>query len=279
MTREVGPHGLRRGAIGDRETGIDRAPDAVWRCALLPDIHGNLPALEAVLEDVARLGVDAAYHLGDLVGYAPWPDEVVARLVEEGIAGVAGNYDSTVAVEAEHCGCRAENPAQEALAHESYAWTLARVSAETKARLRALPFRIDVRPGGGHRSGSTLRLIHGAPTLNTLYWDQSRHDDFARKMAAKLGAAAGDAVAFGHTHIPWKRTVDEVLFVNAGSIGRPKDGDPRASWAIATWNGGRFEVDVVRTEYDVERTAAAILASDLPADFAEDLRRGSTTRE
>ena len=253
---------------GDRE--------GAWRCALLPDIHGNLPALEAVLEEVERRDVDAAYHLGDLVGYGPWPNEVVARLAAEGIAGVAGNYDSTVAVGAEHCGCRAESPAQEALAHESYAWTLGHVSAETKARLRALPFRVDVRPGGGHRAGPTLRLVHGAPTLNTLYWEQSRPDDFARKMAAKLGAAAGDAVAFGHTHIPWKRPVDEILFVNAGSVGRPKDGDPRASWAIVNWDGARLGVDIVRTEYDVERAATAILAGELPDEFAEDLRRGST---
>ena len=276
---EDGPRGLRGGAIGDGETGMAPPQVAAWRCALLPDIHGNLPALEAVLEEVERRGVDAAYHLGDLVGYGPWPNEVVARLTAEGIAGVAGNYDSTVAVSAEHCGCRAESPAQEALAHESYAWTLGQVSAKTKARLRALPFRIDVRPGGGHRSGPTLRLVHGAPTLNTLYWDQSRPDEFARKMGGKVGAVAGDAVAFGHTHIPWTRAVDDVLFVNAGSIGRPKDGDPRASWALASWDGGRIDVEVVRTAYDVERAAAAVLASDLPDEFAEDLRRGSTRRE
>ena len=92
-----------------------------WHCALLADIHGNLPALEAVLAEVTGRGVDATYHLGDLVGYAPWPDEVVARLAEAGIPGVGGNYDSTVATDAEHCGCRAESPAQEALAHESTA--------------------------------------------------------------------------------------------------------------------------------------------------------------
>ena len=246
----------------------------VWRCALLADIHGNLPALEAVLADVAGRSVDAIVHLGDLVGYAPWPDEVVELLSKRGIDGVAGNYDSTTAMDAEHCGCRAENPEQEALAHESYAWTLARVSAGTKARLRALPFRIDLRPGGGHRSGPSLRLIHGAPTLNTLYWDANRSDDFARKMAAKLGAIAGDAVAFGHTHVPWARVVDGILFVNAGSVGRPKDGDPRACWALASWDGTALGVEHVRTEYDVERVAAAIIDSGLPAEFAHDLRRG-----
>ncbi|HUP19660.1 MAG TPA: metallophosphoesterase family protein [Gemmatimonadota bacterium] len=245
-----------------------------WRAALIADVHGNLPALEAVLADVERRGLEAAYHLGDLVGYAPWPDEVVDLLAERGIAGVSGNYDSTTAVGADHCGCRAENPEQEALAHESYSWTLARVSPETKRMLRALPFRLDLRPGGGHRSGPTLHLIHGAPTLNTLYWDQDRSDDFARKMAGKLGARGGDAVVFGHTHVPWKRAVDGILFVNAGSAGRPKDGDPRASWAIATWDGEAIDVEHVRTEYDVERAAQAILESALPDSFADDLRTG-----
>jgi len=249
-----------------------------WRCALIADIHGNLPALEAVLDDIERRGVDAVYHLGDLVGYAPWPDEVVARLAGAGIAGVAGNYDSTVAADAPHCGCRAESPEQEALSHESYSWTLARVTEETRSRLRALPFRIDLRPGGGHHSGPTLRLVHGAPTLNTLYWDASRSDDFARKMAGKMGAIEGDTIAFGHTHVPWMRDVDGILFVNAGSVGRPKDGDPRASWAVVSWDGEALRAEHVRTEYDVERAAAAILDSELPDAFADDLRLGGTRR-
>lgn len=247
-----------------------------WRCALIADVHANLPALEAVLDEVDRRGLDAAYHLGDLVGYGPWPDEVVARLVERGITGVAGNYDSTVATDADHCGCRAESPEQEALAHESYAWTVAHTSESTKAALRALPFRIDLRPGGGHHSGPTLYLVHGAPTLNTLYWDADRSDDFARKMGGKLGAREGDAVAFGHTHVPWKRTVDGILYANAGSVGRPKDGDPRASWAVATLDGEALDVEHVRTEYDVERAADAIIDSDLPDAFADDLRTGGT---
>ena len=79
--------------------------------ALISDIHGNLPALEAVLADVdARADVDAIHHLGDLVGYAPWPNEVVALLRERGIMGIAGNYDSTTAMDYPHRGCKAESP-------------------------------------------------------------------------------------------------------------------------------------------------------------------------
>src|SRR2546425_355257 len=115
------------------------------RIALLPDIHANLPALEAVLADIAaRSDVGAVYHLGDLVGYVPWPNETVARLRDEGIAGVAGNYDSTVATDYAHCGCRYEDPVQEANSHLSYAWTRAHVSPETKVILGTLPFRLDL---------------------------------------------------------------------------------------------------------------------------------------
>jgi predicted phosphodiesterase len=91
------------------------------RYALLSDVHANLPALEAVLRDIAdRVPEAAIYHLGDLIGYSPWPNEVVELLSSRGIPGVAGNYDSTVSTGYRHCGCRSESPAQEALAHVSY---------------------------------------------------------------------------------------------------------------------------------------------------------------
>src|SRR5947207_10717204 len=103
------------------------------KLALISDIHANLPALEAVLGDIDRRGdVDATYHLGDLVGYAPWPNETVALLRARQIMGVAGNYDSTVATDYKHCGCRYEDPEQEALSHLSYAWTRQHVSSETR---------------------------------------------------------------------------------------------------------------------------------------------------
>lgn len=245
------------------------------RIALLSDVHANLPALEAVLAEIEARGVDAVYHLGDLVGYAPWPDETVARVRAAGIAGIAGNYDSTVATGYKHCGCRYEDARQEALSHESYAWTRAHVSEETRRYLAALPFRLDLRPRGGHVAGPRLVLVHGTPTLNTLYWTEDRDDDFCRTMAAHAALRAGDAIAFGHTHRPWTRVVDGIRFVNTGSVGRPKDGDPRAGYALLTvGEAGPPEVETVRVAYDVERAAAAILASDLPDDFAAHLRAG-----
>lgn len=245
------------------------------RVALISDIHGNLPALEAVLADIdARPEIDAVYHLGDLVGYAPWPNEVVALLRERGIQGIAGNYDSTTATDYKHCGCKYEDPRQEEMSHLSYAWTRAHVSAETKRHLGALPFRLDVRPLGGHLAGPKLILVHGNPVLNTVYWTEDRPDRFCTQMAEIAGAKAGDVVAFGHTHKPWHRVVEGVDFVNTGSVGRPKDGDSRASYVLLGVGGGEPRAEVIRVQYDVERAAAAIRETDLPHDFAEYLLTG-----
>ncbi|HSE28064.1 MAG TPA: metallophosphoesterase family protein [Gemmatimonadales bacterium] len=246
------------------------------RIALLPDIHANLPALEAVLADAEREGAEATYHLGDLVGYAPWPNEVVALLRARGIGGVAGNYDSTVATDYAHCGCKYEDPRQEELSHESYAWTRAHVSAATRAHLAALPFRLDLMATGGHLAGPRVVLVHGTPTLNTLYWTEDRSDDFCRKMAAHAGVRPGDLIAFGHTHRPWHRAVDGVQFLNAGSVGRPKDGDWRACYTLVELTTAGISARHVRVEYDVARAAAAIRGSGLPGDFAQHLERGGT---
>lgn len=247
------------------------------RCALISDIHANLPALEAVLSDLeGRAGIDVVYHLGDLVGYAPWADEVVALLRERGIAGVAGNYDSTVATDHEHCGCRYEDPRQEELSHVSYEWTRTHVAPDTKRWLAALPFRIDLRPLGGHASGPKLILVHGNPVLNTVYWTEDRSDDFCLKMADLAGAKAGDVIAFGHTHRPWHRTVEGIHFVNAGSVGRPKDGDWRAGYVLVEIDGDQVQVEFVRVEYDLPRAVAGIRDSDLPDEFADYLESGGT---
>ncbi len=245
------------------------------RYALISDIHANLPALEAVLEHVGGgKDVTATYHLGDLVGYAPWPNETVTLIRERRIQGVAGNYDSTVAADYKHCGCRYEDSKQEELSHISYNWTRQHTSSHTKRFLAELPFRIDLVPGGGHTSGPRAILVHGTPTLNTLYWTEDRPDDFCLKMAALAGAKAGDVIAFGHTHLPWQREVQGIHFVNTGSVGRPKDGDWRAGYIVLEIGTAGVKVENIRVEYDIERTVKGIRESDLPDDFAEFLRTG-----
>ncbi|MEO5510974.1 MAG: metallophosphoesterase family protein [Longimicrobiales bacterium] len=244
------------------------------RCALLSDIHGNLPALEAVLDAIEGQGISAIYHIGDLVGYAPWPNEVVTLLAEWDVSGVAGNYDSTVATDYAHCGCKYEDAVQAEQAHVSYEWTRAHCSEATKAFLGALPFRLDVRPLGGHINGPRIILIHGNAILNTVYWTEDRPDSFAMQQAQHLGAKAGDVIAFGHTHKPWYKEIEGIHFVNTGSVGRPKDGDWRAGYVVLDFSNSPVTVAFERVDYDVQSAMDAIHTSELPNAFAEYLRTG-----
>jgi predicted phosphodiesterase len=241
--------------------------------ALISDVHANLPALEAVLMDIdGRSDVTATYHLGDLVGYSPWPNEVVTLLRQRAIAGIAGNYDSTTGTDYKHCGCKYENPEQEALSHLSYDWTRAHVSPETKRFLAGLPFRLDLWSMGGHISGGPrVILVHGTPILNTLYWTEDRPDSFCTQMAGTAGAKPGDLIAFGHTHKPWHRAVEGVHFLNTGSVGKPKDGHWRAGYVLLSIGEGEPKPEFIRVDYDIERAMKGITDSELPKEFAEQL--------
>ena len=110
--------------------------------------------------------------------------------------------------------------------------------------------------------------------LNTVYVHHDRSDEFLEKMGAAIGARAGDAVCFGHTHVPWHRVVEGVHFVNTGSVGRPKDGDARAGYVLLDASSEAVRAEIVRVAYDVEGAARSILASTLPDEFAEYLRTG-----
>jgi diadenosine tetraphosphatase ApaH/serine/threonine PP2A family protein phosphatase len=150
------------------------------------------------------------------------------------------------------------------------------VTPETKRYLAGLPFRIDIRPYGGHTSGPAITLIHGNQTLNTVYVTEDRSDSFLEKMAGALGSRAGDIICFGHTHKPWQRVVAGIRFVNAGSVGRPKDGDARACYVILSVEEPEARVEFVRVPYDVDEAIRGIRASELPTEFAEGLKSGGT---
>ena len=148
------------------------------------------------------------------------------------------------------------------------------MSAETRRFLAALPFSLDLRPLGGHLAGPRLVLVHGTPTLNTLYWTEDRSEEFCLRMADVVGLKAGDVIAFGHTHLPWHRQVNGMHFVNTGSVGRPKDGDWRAGYVRLTLGDDAPHIEFVRVAYDVDATMAGVRAAGLPRDFIEFLRTG-----
>ena len=248
------------------------------RYALISDIHANLPALDAVLADIAaRADIDATYHLGDLVGYAPWPNEIVQRILAARRSPASpGTTTRRSDSNYKHCGCRYEDPRQDELAHLSFEWTKAHVSPEAKRVLASLPFRIDLRPLGGHMSGPTVILVHGTPTLNTVYLTEDRPDKFLSRW--RRSRARGWATCCASATRTSRGIASSRGFTSStpGSVGRPKDGDWRAGYVILDVDKSNVSVEFVRVEYDLNAAAQAIRESDLPNEFADYLAAGGT---
>ena len=232
------------------------------RIAIFSDIHGNLQALDAVLTDIAAQKPDAIYCLGDLVGYGASPNEVTARIRQEGFPTIMGNYDDGVGFDRDDCGCAYREESEQLLGDRSLAWTKAQVTAENKAFLKSLEkdIRFDA-------DAKRILLVHGSPRKMNEYLFEDRALSSFERLAATSDA---DVIVFGHTHKPYVKEVGGVLFVNDGSVGKPKDGDWRACYVILENGAATFR----RVEYDVRTAAAAIRATELPHEFAEDIETG-----
>ena len=231
------------------------------------DVHGNLAALEAVLLDLRSKGVSRLYCLGDLVGYGPDPNEVIDLIQAEDIRTVLGNYDDGVGFERGSCGCFYADSEAERIGTASYEFTVRTVTADRKEYLRGLPH--EMRP---RVEGYSLHLVHGSPRKINEYLLPQRESRTFERIAA---AEEADILVFGHTHVPWHRVYGGVYFVNVGSAGKPSDGDPRAAYTLLRLDAGQeAQVDEVRVEYDVERTAERILSVGLPPELAAKIRHG-----
>jgi putative phosphoesterase len=228
--------------------------------AIATDIHANLPALEAALTRIEELAIERVYCGGDLVGYGPHPNEVCALLSERQIPTIYGNYDYAIGRDLEDCGCFYPTPRDRELGEQSIAWTLAHTNEPSKAFMRELPF--DLRFELGRKR---VRLVHGSPRKVNEYLLEDRAVSTFERIAA---IADCDVLVFGHTHTPWTREHAGVLFVNCGSVGKPKDGDPRASFAVLAPSSGGIEVTIERVDYDAHAVAAEMRRVGLPDELA-----------
>jgi putative phosphoesterase len=241
------------------------------RIAILSDLHANSAATEAVLTAIDAERPDALYCLGDLVGYGARPNETIALIRERAVPTIMGNYDDGVGFDRDDCGCAYKDRDEDARGQQSLFWTRAVTTAENKAYLRALL------PESRFEAGGTrFRLVHGSPRRMNEYLFEDRDP---RSLARIAQGADTDVLVFGHTHQPWVRPIEGVLFVNAGSVGKPKDGDPRAAWALITVEAGKpVQVDIRRVPYDIATMAEAIRAADgLPDQFATDIETGGAS--
>ncbi len=234
------------------------------RVAVITDIHGNVAALEAALDAIDAIGVEQIYCGGDLVGYGPHPNEVCELIEERGIPTIYGNYDYAIGRDLEDCGCAYVTQHDRELGQQSVAWTLAHTDQHAKDFMRALPFDLwfDL---GGHR----VHLVHGSPRKVNEYLFEDKPARLYERLAT---AETGDVLVFGHTHKPWIHEYGGVLFVNCGSVGKPKDGDPRCAFAVLELEAeGGVRASIERVPYDATAVAREVAAAGLPGEYADKL--------
>lgn len=251
------------------------------KIALFSDIHANLPSLQAVLANIDSLKPDLIYCLGDLVGYAPYPNEVINEIRKRKIPTIAGNYDEGIGLASDNCGCAYKAEEEKSNGAISIAYTNQIIKPEERAFLKNLPrhFAIDFEHNG---EKFKLLMVHGSPRKINEYLFEDRDEKSVMRIM-EFGNA--DIMAFGHTHKPYHRILKNENgthrhAINIGSVGKPKDGDNRACYVILDINPRTsmkdpesIKVEFIRVSYDFESIAQAIEASPLPNEYADMLRK------
>ncbi|MDQ3645070.1 MAG: metallophosphatase family protein [Actinomycetota bacterium] len=233
------------------------------RVAVITDVHANLPALEASLSHVEELGIERILCGGDLVGYGPHPNDVCALIEDRGFPTIYGNYDYAIARDLTDCGCAYVTQHDRDLGQQSVDWTLIHTDRRSKDFMRDLPFDLHFEVGPNR-----VHLVHGSPRKVNEYLFEDKPASLYERLAR---AEEASALVFGHTHKPWVREHGGVLFVNCGSVGKPKDGDPRAAFVVLSPAADGVAVNVERVAYDAGAVARELADVGLPAEFADKL--------
>lgn len=222
---------------------------------MIADVHSNLLALEAVLAELGRLGPERVLCAGDLVGYNAFPNEVIGLFREHRVESILGNHDRAVLT-----GITEDMSENAARAVE---WTRERITEASRAYLEKLPRRLELSVGG-----RKLLVVHGSPRDD---------DEYVLPLPEDLwpfGDVGADVLIMAHTHVQWTARFDrpDILVMNPGSVGQPRDMDPRA--AFATLDTGDMAVKLHRAEYDIAGTARSVVAGGLPPWLAQRLYLG-----
>lgn len=245
------------------------------RVALFSDIHGNVVALDAVLADLAAHGpFDQVVVAGDLAWSGPWPAEVVDRVRAMHAVVIQGNTDAFFNLGPDQ---PPEGKSPERFGAQ-LAWMQDALGPERVSFLRNLPFEHRITPA----SGQDLYIVHAnlqdmeqaiTPVLPESELDALLLDSVARR--------PWSALAFGHVHVPFQRRWRGRLLVNVASAGLPMDGDPRAAWAIMTWDGAEWHAEHRRVFYNCQIVAHAMRSGGMPRGkhFAERLMSASYNRD
>ena len=244
--------------------------------AVLADVHANLHAFESAIQALRAERPDRVVLLGDLVGYNAYPNECVELAAEVCHSVVRGNHDQDALSESDSAGTHSA-------ARRALHWTRSSLSERSKAFLGGLPMRAEPAP--------CVLAVHGCFISEVPYQGYVTSTMLDDNLDALQARAAGTIGLCGHTHTPmvchriggesvvqratearpWPTRADAVL-INPGSVGQPRDGDPRLSFALVDTE--RRQVTLRRVEYDVEAAARGVVSAGLPVSLAQRLKEG-----
>ncbi len=240
----------------------------MFRYAFISDIHGNILALEAVIENILNEGIPLKniYCLGDLVGYGPNPNEVIKFIRDRRIKTIMGNYDEAVGFYLPSCGCKLNSKRDKDWMHNSLNISSKLTSEENKEFLRELEESMLI-----EINGYSILLVHGSPFSIVEYV----YEDNIEAQEAILDELDVDAVFFGHTHFPYIKKINDMTLINTGSVGRPKDRDNRAGYVIGNFEN-ELSFEIRRVEYDVFEMDRRLKESEFLDVFGDILLCGCT---
>ncbi|WP_343336861.1 hypothetical protein TPELB_19710 [Terrisporobacter petrolearius] len=244
------------------------------KIGVISDIHSNIYALDAVLEDIEKRNVDLIVCTGDLVGYATRPNQVINTIRKNRVLTIMGNYDDAIGNYRLVCGCDYPDPKDAQKASASMSFTLQETSDENKAYLRNLPKELVLT-----FNNKTIRFVHGSTRLINEYLKEN-----SKEAEEVMGEIKEDILVCGHTHIPYFKQYGPKLLINAGSVGKPKTNKPDANYVIIDIQNDdeinktpyTINVEIVEVSYDYETISKEIEENEiLPNSFADLLRKGS----
>ncbi len=231
------------------------------RVAIFSDVHGNLKAMEAVLDDIAKEGPDLTFFAGDLCVYGPRPAECVERLRGEAISSVIGHTDRWISNQPLLSGdIQSEEQEREQDADDSAGWAWARLDEMDRAWLRTLPpFRRvsptvhpkdDLLIAHASPNGASQPILPPESVQKRVYGEVKQPDDALRLLLEEVFVGV---LAFGHVHVPSVRYWQDLTLANISSVSLPEDGDPRAKYGLLTWkDGGSWAIENRFVEYDLD---------------------------
>lgn len=228
------------------------------KIAVISDIHGNLEALRAALENIEQRKVDTIVCLGDLVGYGPFPNEVVELIREKKIMNILGNYDA--AVLEEKFNYIRDNEVNKFC----MPWAAQILNDENRAYLRSLPRQIVL-----EYENKKIYFVHGSTRSINEYLKED-----SKEVEEVMLEFNGDILVCAHTHIPLKKIFGNKLLLNDGSIGKPKIGRPNGTYLIINIEKENVETELVEFTYDYEKTAKAMEEKKIHTNCIKNIRTG-----